>query len=122
MQFEAIRLVRDRSSVVPDYVPSDAVIFNAPRPLFGEEWQGDFCCGIFYAAIGPSDYNRINFIEENRKLQAAVLIFISEEEARWKVREYLIAEGYTDVEDDVFEEYWRDCFHENFSRAEIDIF
>lgn len=121
MKFNAVRLVRDRSSVVPDNVPPDAVIFNAPRPLFGYEWKGDPCFGIFYAAIGPDDYNRINFIDQNRRLDATVLIFVSEEEARRQVREYLAAEGYADVEDDIFEDYWRDCFQDNFARVEIDI-
>jgi N12 class adenine-specific DNA methylase len=43
-----IRLLDPR----PEDVPSDYLIFNAPRPLLGDkDWTGDFLHGIFYAAI-----------------------------------------------------------------------
>jgi hypothetical protein len=40
----------------PPYLPDDAMIVNAPRPLLGlVSWQGKFRHGIFYAAAPKVD-------------------------------------------------------------------
>lgn len=119
--FNARKMILNRSDVVPDHIPADAIIFNAPRPLLGECWEGEFISGIFYAAITDDTPYRESLIGQNKSLDAAVLIFVPEAEALKMVQEYLITEGYGEIESDLFEEFWQDCFYDNLSRSTIEI-
>ena len=42
-------------SKVCDFIERGWTVYNAPRPLLGNEvWQGEFRHGIFYAAVMPA--------------------------------------------------------------------
>lgn len=120
-EFRTVNLLRTRGEVVPADVDANALIFNAPRPLLGTKtWQGDWVAGIFFAAVNPDDPYRAGWIKENQALDAALLTFVSEDEGRRRVQEYLQAEyGATvgEITSDVFEEFWRDSFHDQFGRG-----
>jgi hypothetical protein len=66
----------------PADVPESWVIFNAPRPIYGEKkWDGEFLNGRFYAALDTTDRDwAAKFIEENRMLRASVVVYMSQEE------------------------------------------
>lgn len=119
--FDAIRLLQDRSSVVPANIPIDAVIFNAPRPIYGTvAWQGDFCSGVFYTAVTPDDEYRNEWIKKNKAYDARVLLFIDDATARQMVREWIASMNH-EIADDVFEEHWRESFKNRFARCAVEV-
>lgn len=68
----------------PQEAPEEWEIYNAPRPLFGTRegnkvytWEGEFISGIFYAAIDPKDPDADMWREENEKLHATRLEFVT---------------------------------------------
>jgi hypothetical protein len=65
----------------PMNVAADWVVMNAPRPLAGHETLegGDFLSGRFYAAIDPKGDNAKGMIEQNRKLDARVVLVATRE-------------------------------------------
>ena len=66
-----------RMELRPKAMPAEWRIFNAPRPIYGEEtWEGDFLSGIFYAAVRPGHEREGWMVEENRRLDAAELVFV----------------------------------------------
>lgn len=63
--------------VMPVESPSDWLVMNAPRPLLGTQtMNGDFLTGRFYAIINPDDFMAEKYIEENRKLDARLVVEI----------------------------------------------
>jgi len=68
-------------------------VLNAPRPLYGTihvsgndafTWTGPFVEGIHYAAIDPTDPEASRWLEENRRLGAVLLRYVTEDEiAEW---------------------------------------
>lgn len=104
----------------PAHVPTDSIIFNAPRPLYGDEWQGDFCSGVFYAAVHTHDPYRATWIKENKSLDARVLAYVSEETARQMVRDYYLEHGY-EVTQEQLDEYWKDVFYQHFGETNVNI-
>lgn len=61
----------------PAEIPGGWIVMNAPRPLLGHQMMnGDFVTGRFYAAIDPNDSMAEKYIEENRKLDARVLVVV----------------------------------------------
>jgi len=117
--FKTLTLLRER----PANIAADAVIFNAPRPLFGMAWQGDFCAGDQYAAVSPTAPDRGVLYQMNLDLDATVLLYIDEATARQMVKDYIVNEygGATleELTSDLFEDYWRDAFYQNCGRGEI---
>ncbi len=78
----------------PLNVPPNWIVFNAPRPLYGDrEWQGDFLHGRFYAAVDPNGDKAEWCIKENKSLDAWVYQFVDAETMRAMVRQYYI-DGY----------------------------
>ncbi|HEX4620125.1 MAG TPA: hypothetical protein VH208_01035 [Myxococcaceae bacterium] len=76
----------------PDVRPEWLVV-NAPRPLPGRiTWQGDFLCGIFYAAGPPDDFDQLG--DSWRRLDARRVELIDNPEIERRVRSYLSAQGY----------------------------
>jgi hypothetical protein len=66
-----------------DELPDDAVIVNAPRPLYGFlTWQGRCRCGIFYAAAPYVPASGQNPAEHYRWRQngARQLVFITNDD------------------------------------------
>jgi len=62
----------------PTQAPEGWLIFNAPRPLYGQlEWQGDFKHGLFYVAVDPADEFSAGFIFENLRNDAYLLRYAS---------------------------------------------
>lgn len=61
--------------------PADWIIMNAPRPLLGHQTLegGAFLSGRFYAAIDPKGDNAKNMVEQNRKLDARVVLVVAKE-------------------------------------------
>ena len=79
---------------------SEARLFNAPRPLYGEvAWEGEFRHGIHYAAIWPDTYRGDDLVEQNARLDVVELEFVNDDELRRMIREQLAAKGYS------FEDY-----------------
>lgn len=77
---DALRVVVSETQPFAD-LPEGGVVFNAPRPLLGTRThEGDFLTGRFYNFITPGDDYAAMFLEENRKLAAAVVLVASREE------------------------------------------
>ena len=73
----------------PSQAPVSWEIWNAPRPIYGQElWQGEFMTGIFYAAINPWDEFSAGLRYENVTLRASLLVYIDEEDHRDHVERY----------------------------------
>jgi len=77
----------------PKEAPEGWTVWNAPRPLYGAKtWTGEFITGRLYAAQDPGDpdptldYETV--IEENRRLDARELVYISVAEFRRRVDEW----------------------------------
>ena len=124
-KFETRRLLAVRPTQTPagEEIPAQAIIFNAPREVFGEpHWVGDFCSGIFYAALAEDHPRHADLVRINYQQNAVILMYVTDEEARAEVRAYLIreyGEVYNEeVDEELFEEYWRNNFYENFARGE----
>ncbi len=66
-----LKMIGGRPTQTPDgqEIPDNYIIFNAPRPLYGQiTWQGEFKHGIFYAALDPDDKYTGQGIRENESL------------------------------------------------------
>lgn len=78
---DAVRVgIFDRA---PMDVPDGWVVMNASRPLLGTTTNesNDFWPGrMFYVAIDPADAMASRYVEENRKLDAAVVLVASRED------------------------------------------
>lgn len=94
-----VATIGSRPTQTPDgtTIPANWLIHNAPRPLYGQiNWcwpQAPFrCFGWWFAAVDPDhEYSQgpRGYIEENRRLDARELIFVSDEEAFQKGVEHL---------------------------------
>lgn len=57
------------------------LVMNAARPLLGHATEnGKFLDGIHYAAIDPNDSLAATYIEENRKLNASIVVTATQDE------------------------------------------
>lgn len=84
-QCKTLKVIRPR----PTQAPDGWEVYNAPRPLFGTKtWQGDFICGIFYAAVDPADEYADSWRFENTRNDARLLTFVTREEAMAEALEY----------------------------------
>ena len=72
------------ASTQPAYVPSDWIIFNGLRPLFGSlsrnggglRWrQHHGPDGSHWAAVNPADRQALAWTKENLRLQAVIVEF-----------------------------------------------
>lgn len=89
----------------------DSILFNAPRPLWGTNtWQGDFCHGIFYAAVAFNDPQREQMIMDATENDAWVLYFIAEDKAKATLWDEYMTK-YPDLSPQVFEDHWRDSYN-----------
>jgi hypothetical protein len=77
-------------------VQADEVVWNAPRPLFGRTWEGKFRAGIFYSITGPDDQS---FADENVKLDARRVRFVTNAEVERELMAKLAEYGYDTPED-----------------------
>ena len=85
MIFTRLKVVGER----PADAPKGTIIFNAPRPLFGQiNWKGDFRHGIFYVALNPGDEHFERCARENLSLDAWVIEYVTQEHAIETAREY----------------------------------
>lgn len=62
----------------PADIPADWLIFNAPRPLYGQEFVGEFKHGILYAALDPNDDHAAQFIYENQRNDGWLIQYIDQ--------------------------------------------
>jgi hypothetical protein len=70
-------------NMTPEEIPADWLIFNAPRPLYGDRtWIGPFCSGVFYAAVDPSGDGTAAYIKMDRELDAVLIRWVTEAEIR----------------------------------------
>lgn len=70
----------------PEQVPPGAIVWNAPRPLFGSiidddigalTWEGDFLSGRFYAAVDTvNDDLAESWIFENKRLNGVIVEYL----------------------------------------------
>ena len=96
--FEKVEVIGNR----PEEAPDDWLVFNVPRPLYGSivktgewssnsvTWIGDFVTGVHYAAVDPAPedpaYNDPHmWIDENRKLDARIVTWVSKEEHLFRI-------------------------------------
>ena len=102
----------------PIYAPAGWEIYNAPRPLYGTvtsdsdgenygacTWQGDFISGVHYAAIDPNDPDADRLREENRKLDATRLVWVTQETVIAEMVEYYNKRFSADRVEKIFKEH-----------------
>lgn len=90
---------------LPPHIPTSQLIFNAPRPLYGETWQGDFRHGIFYAAVDPYTPDGLRHAELNHALDGWIIEYISKDTI-WKYGEELAEEYKVSLDDFDFDDVW----------------
>ena len=81
----------------PANVPENWQVWTAPRPLYGTQVWKD---GFHFAAIDPTDKNSNMFIEENCKLKADILEYVTPAEMREWVKAFCKSQGYEFTESD----------------------
>ena len=78
--------------------PAGWTIWNAPRPIYGTTaWTGEFLCGMFYTAINPAESFAFEWMQENVRLDAALVVYVPFQEAKNAVVALLEAQGYSDM-------------------------
>lgn len=91
------------TDTTPMDAPSDWIVMNAPRPLAGHKTLegGDFMAGRFYAAIDPNGEGAASMVENNRSLDARVIMTVSKET---QAKMALVGNKYADKYRDLAEE------------------
>ena len=75
----------------PYNIPSDYLIFNAPRPLPGEiTWEGDFLSGRYYAAMPADDHRVVTAL----KLDACIVEHLPDADAQRELARELMARNH----------------------------
>ena len=124
------------NDALPDSIPEGAVIFNAPRPIYGDvTWRGDFTVGVFYALVLPRpdsererhEPQRAWMITENQSLDATVIRPLTEAQARAEIeahysstqrgRDYLARYQ----EGGLWERYWFDRWWTQFGWDTVEV-
>ena len=88
-----IKVIGTRPTETPNGtpIPETTLIFNAPRPLYGNPvWQGDFQHGIFYAVVDfpNGEYSQEQY-RDNVSLDGWLIEYASKDEAfSWAVSYY----------------------------------
>lgn len=77
-------------------VDDDEVVWNAPRPLYGETFQGKFRSGIFYAVTQADDSALIAF---NKRDGAVEVRFITNQVLFDRMLAKLAEYGYASFEE-----------------------
>jgi len=78
-------------------VQAGEVAWNAPRPLFGRAWEGEFRHGVFYAITGPDD--RPDLAEKNAQLDGWPVRFVTNAEVEAEILQHLAEYDYTSPKD-----------------------
>ena len=74
-------VLADRAEIVPDDVPEDWIICNAPRPLYGDrEFNGPFLSGVLYVAVDPTGDQAAFCLHRNAELCGVELVFHTEDD------------------------------------------
>lgn len=127
-------------------IPEGAIIFNAPRPICGTEFNGfvlftsnhidvpgwmykndwDDRIWGFTAIVTLDDPRRDNWIKENKSQDATVLQFVDEATARQELIDHYYTQYSKEHVDSVvagtyFEEDWRSSWYDEFSRGTIEV-
>src|ERR1041385_549517 len=101
----------------PFQAPDGSLVFNAPRPLYGHDWQGDFIHGIFYVSIDPSDHHAPRQIKDNVSYDGWIIQYVSWDEVMEWARGYA-KENEFDLEE--FDDLTiRQSYFVNCGRVEI---
>jgi hypothetical protein len=132
-KFTRRAIIADR----PANIPPAALVFNAPRPLACTvtrdgpfEWRGDFTAGVFYVAVLPDDPDRDRQVKFNREMDAVLISYTTEQEAKGLVREYVagylakragaeLPDGMT--LDEFVDEHWQHYFYDKFARQAVTV-
>ena len=94
-----------------------AIVFNAPRPLFGDERIiTNAPRGFFVAVLHPNDERGRELVWENHRQDATILRLVTVEEAR-RLADTVRSEGY-DNAPDIWERVWREAFYDYFRHGE----
>ena len=79
---------------VPEQVPGDWMVANAPRPIAGEiAWTGPFRHGVFYAAAPPGPVDRWGWPADDAWMIRTISDDVILEAVLGKAADY----GYADV-------------------------
>ncbi len=104
----------------PADVPDGWIIFNAPRPLDGDKaWQGDFCHGLFYAAVDPAGKLAAESVYDSVALDGWVCEYASQSDIDAWAANFCIDEGL-DVSD-LDPEDVRRLFFESEGRKQVHV-
>jgi hypothetical protein len=76
-------------------INDDEVVWNAPRPLYGETFQGKFRSGIFYAVTQADD---TALIAMNKRDGAVEVRFITNQDLMDRMQAKLSEYGYRSFE------------------------
>ena len=94
--------LRSREDVIGGReIPAGWELWNAARPLYGDlAFAGPFIQGVFYAAIDPNGPDADDLRSKNMALDAALLTFVTVEQAVEAYRRYGASLGLDDAEFD----------------------
>lgn len=112
-QQRTLKVLGTRPTQTPDgkVVPANAVIYNAPRPLYGSvilqdgpgmngayrlTWEGEFICGIFFAAVIPDDQDAHVWHRANRQNHATILEYVTIKDVRAQLLDHYVTGGDAD--------------------------
>lgn len=115
MKLQLLRVLGDR----PEHVNDGDLVMNASRPLLGTKLQCDL--RGFTVVIAPDTYGRLGFIDQNRRLDASVIEWISREDAIMEERSRLAVAYGADNLDGITDDDWCDSWSLNSRRGSIDV-
>jgi len=73
-----------------------AMIYNAPRPLYGHRaWPGPFLHGSFYAAVFDAQENAEFCRRQNEKLDASRVELVDNDDVKCLIEQQLTEAGYS---------------------------
>lgn len=125
-------------------IPEGAVIFNAPRPICGTEFNGynlftshhmnnlvwlyypDQRMQGFTAIVTKDDPYRQEWIKENESLDATVFQFVLEETAKQQLIQFYRDRWPEDrikqiIESGKFDEHWRESWYNIFALDKVEV-
>lgn len=112
-QFKTLRLIGDRP------VPDSFVVMNAPRPLFGDPLHIDRMG--FTVTIAPDVYGRAGFVDENYRLDATVLQWVTEAAALAEITAHAVADYGQDAVDGCCVDELLDMWRMQFRTGTVEV-
>ena len=114
-----MRSVKTFNFRAPASIPDGWLIFNAPRPLPGQQWEGEYLRGRHYSAVSPADELKDLLLKSIDDLDGWLVIEASEGDFELWIEKEVASHSYKGIVDDVIKESMRSQYLELFWGKEV---